>query len=131
MERGRLPDDIQQFLAAPRPAVLGWVRDDDGPATAPVWYQFTGGAVLLSMDATGRRARQLRRDPRVSLSVFGDSWYTHVSLECTVTSIVEDADFAVTDALSVHYTGEPYRDHVTPGVAVTAGVDRWHTWGTL
>ena len=131
MPRGPLPDDVQRFLAAARPAVLGWVRDDGGPATAAVWYRFTGGVVELSMDARGRRARQLRRDPRLALTVLGDSWYTHVSLECTVESIAEDSEFALTDALSVHYTGAPYTDHNTPGVAVRAVVERWHTFGEV
>lgn len=129
MPRGPLPDDIQHFLAAPRPAVLGWLRDDGAPATAAVWYQFTDGMVGLSMSAEGRRARQLRRDPRLALTVLGDSWYTHVSLECTVTTMVEDPEFSMLDGLAVHYTGEPYTDHDTPDVAVTAVVERWHTFG--
>ena len=131
MSRGPLPDEIQQFLDAPRPAVLGWLRDDSGPATAPVWYRFAAGTVELSMSADGRRARQLRRDPRLALTVLGDSWYTHVSLECTVTSIAEDPAYAVLDALAVHYTGKPYTDREAPSVAVTAVVERWHTFGEL
>lgn len=131
MGRGPLPDDIQRFLAAPRRAVLGWVRDDGGPATAAVWYRFADGVVELSTAAGGRRARQLRRDPRLALTVLGDSWYTHVSLECTVESIAEDAEFALLDTLSVHYTGGPYSDHDVPSVAVRARVDRWHTFGEV
>ncbi len=131
MPRGPLPDEIQRFLAAPRPAVLGWLRDDGGPTTAAVWYRFAGGTVTLSMGGHGRRARQLRRDPRLALTVLGDSWYTHVSLECTVTSIAEDRMFAKLDELAVHYTGEPYTDRETPSVAVTAVVERWHTFGEL
>jgi Pyridoxamine 5'-phosphate oxidase len=131
MPRGPLPDEIQRFLAAPRPAVVGWLRDDGGPATAASWYRFAGGAVELSMHADGRRARQLGRDPRLSLTVLGDSWYTHVTLECTVKSIAEDPTFAELDELAVHYTGEPYTDHETPSVAVTAVIERWHTFGEL
>jgi hypothetical protein len=131
MPRGPLPDEIQRFLAAPRPAVVGWLRDDGGPATAASWYRFADGAVQLSMHADGRRARQLARDPRLSLTVLGDSWYTHVTLECTVTSIAEDRAFAKLDELAVHYTGEPYTDHETPSVTVTAAVERWHTFGEL
>jgi hypothetical protein len=131
MPRGPLPDEIQRFLAAPRPAVIGWLRDDGGPTTAAIWYWFADGVVQLSMSANGRRARQLRSDPQLALTVLGDSWYTHVSLECAVTSIVEDPAFTTVDALSVHYTGEPYTDHGTPSVTVTAVVERWHTFGDL
>jgi PPOX class probable F420-dependent enzyme len=131
MPRGPLPDEIQRFLVAPRPAVLGWLRDDGGPTTAAVWYRFADGAVEMSMSANGRRPRQLRRDPRLALTVLGDNWYTHVSLECSVTSIVEDHTLARLDAIAVHYTGEPYTDRETASVAVTAVVERWHTWGEL
>jgi PPOX class probable F420-dependent enzyme len=131
MPRGPLPDEIQRFLAAPRPAVIGWLRDDGGPTTAAVWYRFADDVVEMSMHAAGRRARQLRRDPRFALTVLGDSWYTHVSLECTVTTMVEDRGFDRLDVLAVHYTGEPYTDHETPSVAVTAVVERWHTFGEL
>jgi PPOX class probable F420-dependent enzyme len=131
MPRGPLPDEIQRFLAAPRPAVVAWLRDDGGPATAATWYRFVDEVVQLSMAADGRRVRQLRRDPRLALTVLGDSWYTQVSLECTATSITEDRAFATVDELAVHYTGEPYADHETPSMAVTAVVERWHTFGEL
>lgn len=126
-----LPDNVRRFLDAPRPAVVGWLRDDGGPATAPVWYRFADGQVHVSMGAGGRRARQLRRDPRLSLSVLGDSWYTQVSLECRVVSFTEDTDHKAIDALSVHYTGDPYPDHDTPSLAVTAAVERYHTFGQV
>jgi PPOX class probable F420-dependent enzyme len=131
MPNGPIPANVQRFLAAPRPAVVGWLRSDGGPATAPVWYRFADGLVTMSMDAGGRRARQLRRDPRLSLSVLGDSWYSQVSLECRVQSFVEDVEFEAIDALSMHYQGEPYPDRETPSLAVAAAVERWHTFGEI
>jgi hypothetical protein len=131
MPNGPIPESVRRFLAAPRPAVVGWLRDDGGPATAPVWYRFVDDVVNLSMDGRGRRARQLRRDPRLSLSVLGDSWYSQVSLECRVQSFGEDTDFEAIDATSIHYLGEPYADHETPSLAVAATVERWHTFGEI
>ena len=126
-----IPENVRRFLDAPRPAVVGWLRNDGGPATAPVWYRFVDDAVKLSMDGHGRRARQLRRDPRLSLSVLGESWYSQVSLECHVESFVEDAEFKAVDAMSMHYLGEPYADRETPSLSVTAVVERWHTFGEI
>ena len=131
MPSGSLPENVKRFLDAPRPAVVGWLRNDGGPATAPVWYRFTDGVVHLSMHADGRRAHQLRRDPRLSLSVLGDSWYSQVSLECRVQRFTEDARFEAIDALSFHYRAEPYPDHETPSLAVAAAVNRWHTFGEI
>jgi len=119
MPNAPLPDNVQRFLEAPRSAVVGWLRDDGGPATAPVWYRFADGHVHISMGANGRRARQLRRDPRLALSVLGDSWYSQVSLECRAVAFTPDTDYRALDALSVHYTGQPYGDRETPSLAVT------------
>jgi PPOX class probable F420-dependent enzyme len=131
MPRGPLPDEIQAFLAAPRPAVVGWLRDDGGPTTAAVWYRLADGVVHLSMGAGSRRARQLRRDPRFALTVLGESWYTHVSLDCSVASMAEDTEHTAVDVMAVHYTGAAYTDHETPSMAVTAVIDRWRTFGEL
>lgn len=131
MPTGPLPDNVQRFLDAPRPAVIGWVRDGGGAATAPVWFRFTDGLIHLSMAADGARARRLRHEPRLSLSVLGDSWYSHVTLHCTAQTFADDAGFETLDALSVHYTGTPYEEHGTPIVTVTATIDRWHTFGEI
>ncbi|HTU30459.1 MAG TPA: pyridoxamine 5'-phosphate oxidase family protein [Solirubrobacteraceae bacterium] len=131
MPTGPLPENIQRFLVAPRPSVVGWVRRDGGAATAPVWFRFVDGAIELSMEADGPRAHQLRREPRLSLSVLGDSWYSQVTLHCRAHMFVADTEFEVLDALSVHYTGEPYSDHTTRCITVTAAVERWHTFGEI
>jgi hypothetical protein len=131
MPSGELPENIQRFLATARPSVVGWVRRDGGAATAPVWFRFSDGVVELSMDAEGPRGRALREEPRFSLSVLGDNWYTQVTLHCRVQTFTADDDCAALDALSVHYTGEPYPDHANPMLTVTATVDRWHTFGEI
>jgi hypothetical protein len=131
MASGPLPENVQRFLTAPRAAIVGWVRGDGGAATAPVWFRILDGAVQLSMAADGPRARRLRDEPRLSLSVLGDSWYSHVTLHCRAQTFTDDPDFETLDALSIHYTGETYADHATPIVTVTATVERWHTFGEI
>jgi hypothetical protein len=131
MPSGPLPENVQRFLAAPRAAIIGWVRHDGGAATAPVWFRYLDGTVQLSMAADGPRARQLRDEPRLSLSVLGDSWYSHVTLHCRAETFTDDTEFQTLDALSIHYTGEPYADHATPIVTVVATVERWHTFGEI
>ncbi len=131
MPTGPLPGNLQRFLAAPRPSVVGWVRRDGGAATAPVWFRFVDGAIELTMEAEGPRAHQLRREPRLSLSVLGDSWYSQVTLHCRAHTFTADTAFEVLDALSMHYMGEPYPDHGTPSLTVTASIERWHTFGEI
>ncbi len=79
-----LPPELERFLAKPRPAVVATIGRDGSPVTAATWYEWADGRILLSMEVSGYRIRNIRRDPRVSLTVLGDSWYSHVSLPVRV-----------------------------------------------
>jgi hypothetical protein len=87
------------------------------------------GRIVLTMDASGHRIRNLRRDPRVALTVLGDIWYNHVSLLGRMVEEHPDQDYAVIDRLSHRYEGEPYPDRDFECIYVLVEVDRWHTWG--
>jgi len=58
---------------------------------------------MLSMDRAGRRQANLRRDPRLSLTVLGDSWYEQVSLVGRAVEFREDTDLADMAQLAGHY----------------------------
>jgi hypothetical protein len=123
-----LPDDLEEFLLAPRPAIIGSLRPDGAPSTVATWYLWQGNArFLLSMDAAGFRARCLTRDGRVSLTVLGDDWYEHVSVRGSVVEIRPDLDWADIDALSRHYRGVPYpRDADYKPASAIVQVEAWH-----
>ncbi len=71
MSRAPLPPELERFLTKPRPAVVSTLRPDGSPVTTVTWYEWLAGRVLLTMDADGRRIRNIRRDPRVALTVLG------------------------------------------------------------
>lgn len=130
MPQGPLPDELLRFLAKPRMAVVGTVRDGGSPVTTPCWYGLEpDGRILLSMDEESYRLRHLRADPRVALSVLGDDWYSHVSILGRAVDVRPDAELADIDALSQRYLGEPYEDRGYRGVTVRAEIERWHTYG--
>jgi PPOX class probable F420-dependent enzyme len=96
-----LPSELEEFLANPNPAVIGTVAPDGSPHTAATWYLREDGRVLVNMDETRKRLDNLRRDPRVSITVTGagDDWYHQVTLRGRVVQIEEDADLAGADRL--------------------------------
>jgi hypothetical protein len=109
---------------------VGTVREDGFPVTTACWYGLQDdGRVLLSMDRDSHRLKHLRGEPRVALTVLGDSWYNQLSLLGRVVEIRVDSGLADIDALSQRYLGEPYEDRSYTGVSVLFEVDRWHTWG--
>ena len=126
-----LPEDVAGLLARPNPAVMATVAADGRPVTVATWYLVEpDGRILLGLDATRARLTHLRRDPRVSLTALAaDDWYTPVSVQGRVVSIVDDEGLHDIDRLSRHYTGNPYPNRDSPRVSVHVQVERWHGWG--
>jgi PPOX class probable F420-dependent enzyme len=127
--RAPLPPELERFLEKPRKAVVATVTEAGAPVSTATWYEWVDGRVVLTMDASGHRIRNLRRDPRVALTVLGDTWYNHVSLLGRMAEEHPDQDYAVIDRLSQRYEGEPYPDRDFECIYVLVEVDRWHTWG--
>jgi PPOX class probable F420-dependent enzyme len=112
---------------------MATVAADGRPVTVATWYLLEDdGLVLLGLDAKRARLKHLHADPRVSLTVLArDDWYTHVSLQGRVVSIIDDVDLREIDRLSRHYTGNAYPDRVRPRVVARLEIERWHGWGEL
>ena len=81
-----LPDELDQVLARPNPAIIGSVTPDGAPNTVATWYLWEDGRALVNMDEGRKRLEYLRANPRVSLTVLdGDSWYRHITLHGMIT----------------------------------------------
>jgi PPOX class probable F420-dependent enzyme len=128
-----MPDRVLELLRRPNPAVMATVAADGRPVTVATWYLLEeDGRILLGLDAGRVRLKHMQADPRVSLTVLdGDDWYTHVSVQGRVVSIVDDEGLRDIDRISQHYTGKPYSNRKRPRVRATLEIDRWHGWGAL
>jgi len=129
MPKAPLPPQLEEFVRGARPAVIGTVRPDGGAATTATWYEWQDGRVLLSMVATGPRVRNVRHEPRISLTILGESWYDHVTLIGPVVDIYDDVGLADLDRLSMRYYGEPYPKRELRCVSAIVRVEQWHSWG--
>jgi len=129
MPRVPVPPELTEFLSRPNPAVVATVHDDGSPHTAPTWYDWIDGRVLLNMDESRVRLRHLRHNPRAALTVIGaDDWYRHVSLIGPVVSIEPDSELADIDRLAVRYTGKPFRHRESARFSAWLEPERWHAW---
>ena len=92
-----LPDDIRDFLDAPRFATIATTDPDGAPRQAVVWYTLEGDEIVLN-SAVGRRwPSNLIRNPRVAFSVIDEvDGYRWVGITGVV-SIVEDQPTAQAD----------------------------------
>ena len=70
------PDLAREFLRVNHRAVLSTLRRDGRPQLSPVAATVDGkGRVIVSTPETTAKARNVHRDPRVSLCVFSDAFY--------------------------------------------------------
>ena len=70
------PDEARVFLRSQHHAVLATTRSDGRPQLSPVLAAVDdAGRVVVSTRETAVKARNVRRDPHVSLCVFPDGFY--------------------------------------------------------
>jgi PPOX class probable F420-dependent enzyme len=87
-------------------AAAATLNPDGGPQTSVVWIARDGDTVLFSTTAGRRKARNLARDPRVSLTVF-DAGNPYRSVEIRgIAELDEDPSKTLPTTLSRKYLGE-------------------------
>jgi PPOX class probable F420-dependent enzyme len=130
--RPPVPEEINELLAKPNPAVIASVRPDGQPVSVATWYLWENGRILVNMDEGRKRLDYLRNDPRVTLTVLdADDWHTHVSLQGTVAELVDDPDLTDIDRLARRYLGRDYPVRDRKRVSAWIEVARWHGWGAV
>lgn len=99
---GVTPEQAREVLRTQHQAVMATLRRDGRPQLSPVGAGVDGaGRVIVSTPETTAKARNLRRDPRVSVCVFSDAFHgPWVQVEGTA-EIVERP--AAIDALVDYY----------------------------
>lgn len=69
---GMSPAQIEEFLQAPRHAIVGTNRHDGPPQLTPVWYLFEDEWLFVSINVGSAKYRNLLRDPRIGTCIAGD-----------------------------------------------------------
>ena len=98
------------LLGAPYIAFLATTSPDGGPHVAPIWVATRGERIVMTSNEGTAKLRNLRRDPRVAISVHASS---DPLVAVTVFGRVESeatGDDATTlaDAISIAYSGQAW-----------------------
>lgn len=101
----KLDDAVRAFLDAPRFAVLGTLNPDESPQLSVIWYERRGDEAVVNTTAPRMKARNMNRDPRVSLLVGESEQYVRLDGDARLVATGADALRDIR-ALAVRYNGE-------------------------
>ena len=104
-----LPDDVRSLLAAPNYVHLSTLRADGSPRNWVVWVGVEDDRLLVCTGESTWKARDMRRDPRVGVSVVDlTNPYRMAAIQGRVVEMRSDEDGRYMDPISVKYTGAPF-----------------------
>jgi PPOX class probable F420-dependent enzyme len=97
---------VRALIDGPNFATVATLDPNGGPQTSVVWIGLDDDALVFSATENRRKVRNLRRDPRVAVSITdATNPYRHTQLRGTVT-LIPDPDKTLPKTLSHKYLGD-------------------------
>ena len=97
-------------------AAFTTLMPDGGPQTTPVWVDYQNGEVWVNSAVGRRKDKNVRRDPRVALSIMDpDNPYRYVEVRGTVVTITGDGADAHIDRMAKKYMDQDVYPFRQPG----------------
>jgi PPOX class probable F420-dependent enzyme len=105
-----LNDEVCRILNGTPIAHLASVLPDGSPHSIPLWIGTVGDQVAFLTGPKSLKARNLRRDPRVAISLTPpDAPFPPIVLRGRVVEWLDgEAGWRVVDEIATKYTGQPY-----------------------
>ncbi|MFL6125898.1 PPOX class F420-dependent oxidoreductase [Actinophytocola sp.] len=105
-----LNPDVRRVIDGTPIAHLATVLPDGAPHSVPLWVGTHGDHIAILTGPDSRKARNLRRDPRVALSLTPpDNPFQPVVIRGRVVEWLEgDTAWEVVDRIAAKYIGGPY-----------------------
>lgn len=121
-----LSEEVRALLDGPNYAHLGTLMPDGSPHVVAVWVGREGDhAVFYTGNPSSTKARNIDRDPRVSISMVGHADpYQRAHLRGRVVEARTEGALEAMDKLAIKYTGEPFPFRGPGGVLYVVKADR-------
>ncbi|WP_182873382.1 TIGR03618 family F420-dependent PPOX class oxidoreductase [Microbispora sp. H10670] len=105
-----LNPDVRRAFDGTSLAHLATVLPDGSPHSVPLWAGTHGDHIVFLTGPHSRKARNLRRDPRVALSLTaaGNPFEPVIVRGRVVRWLEGDAAWEIIDQISAKYIGRPY-----------------------
>lgn len=112
----QIPDGFQDILAKKSYAHLATLNADGSPQVTPVWFHYDGQHIVFNTALGRLKDRNLRRDPRVALSIQDpDNAYRYIQIRGRVVDVTEEGADASIDSLAHKYLGVDKYPYGQPG----------------
>ena len=104
-----LKPEVQELLSRPNFAHLATLMPDGSPHVTPVWIGARGDSLVIGTGEGSLKVRNLRRDPRLALSVVDfQNPYEELQVRGRVVELRDDSSFEIMDEISRNYTGKEF-----------------------
>jgi PPOX class probable F420-dependent enzyme len=112
-----LSEQAVKTLSNPNLAFLATVMSDGSPQVTPMWVDVEDGHVLMNTAVGRLKERNIRRDPRVALSLAArDNDFDKFDIRGRVVEFIEgDRAFDHIDRMAKKYLGEEKYGWLSPG----------------
>ena len=94
----------KRFLEGRHVAVLATIGPEGQPVLTPIWYLYEGGRVLMRTSRDSVKARNIERDPRVTVCV-QDEAAPYKSVTIHGTAVLEGERLDLGAKIARHYLG--------------------------
>jgi PPOX class probable F420-dependent enzyme len=104
-----IPTEVRQLLDAPNYVHLSTLRADGSPRGWVVWVGLEGDRLLICTDDSTWKAKDMRRDPRIALSVVDSTNpYRMAAIQGRVVEVRPDPEGSFMDPIAMKYTRDPF-----------------------
>ena len=102
-----LSEKAKGLLKGKNFANVATIRKDGSPQVSPIWVDFDGTHIILNSEETRAKVKNLKRDPRVAISVFNhDNPYEYVQISGRVVEITTNGGAEGIDKMAQKYLGQ-------------------------
>jgi PPOX class probable F420-dependent enzyme len=111
-----LSEKAKGLLKGKNFANVATVRKDGSPQVSPIWVDFDGTHIILNSEEKRAKVKNLKRDPRVAVSVFNQANpYEYVQISGRVTEITTEGGAEGIDKMAQKYLGQEKYPGNKPG----------------
>ena len=109
----KLSEKAKKIIDGKNFASVATLMPDGSPQVAPVWVDRDGDTIILNAARSRQRTKNLKKDPRVAISIFEQSNpYSNVSIRGKASEITEKGAEEHIDKMNMKYNGTPkYANH--------------------